>query len=55
MSLNLDDYIKTLRGGGCIPERAVRRIVEKVKEIMIEESNVQPVSAPVTLCGDIHG
>jgi len=26
-----------------------------VKELLIEESNVQPVSAPVTVCGDIHG
>lgn len=26
-----------------------------MKELLIEESNVQPVSAPVTVCGDIHG
>ena len=55
MSLNLDDHLQTLRGGGCIPERQIRMIVEKVKEILVEESNVQPISAPVTLCGDIHG
>ena len=27
----------------------------QAKEILREESNVQPVSAPVTVCGDIHG
>lgn len=26
-----------------------------MKEILIEESNVQPVNSPVTVCGDIHG
>ena len=25
-----------------------------VKELLLEESNVQPVYAPVTVCGDIH-
>merc|ERR1712100_831504 len=25
------------------------------REILIKESNVQPVSCPVTVCGDIHG
>ncbi|GFP88534.1 phytochrome-associated serine/threonine-protein phosphatase [Phtheirospermum japonicum] len=36
----------------------VKRIMDlsrKVKEILIEESNVQPVNSPVTVCGDIHG
>lgn len=28
---------------------------QKVKELLLEESNVQPVAAPVTICGDIHG
>ena len=27
----------------------------QAKEILQEESNVQPVKAPVTICGDIHG
>lgn len=27
----------------------------KVKEILVEENNVQLVRAPVTICGDIHG
>ena len=27
----------------------------QVKEILAEESNVQPVNSPVTVCGDIHG
>lgn len=32
-----------------------RRNISQVKEILIEESNVQPVNSPVTVCGDIHG
>ena len=39
----------------CLTERETRLLCEKVKEILMEESNVQPVSAPVTICGDIHG
>lgn len=27
----------------------------QVKEILAEDSNVQPVNSPVTVCGDIHG
>ncbi|KAM1429780.1 hypothetical protein ACFX2I_045933 [Malus domestica] len=33
----------------------VRVLCEKAKEILMEESNVQPVKSPVTICGDIYG
>ncbi|PWA39407.1 serine/threonine-protein phosphatase PP2A catalytic subunit [Artemisia annua] len=33
----------------------VRVLCEKAKEILMVESNVQPVKSPVTICGDIHG
>ncbi|KAL5976733.1 Serine/threonine-protein phosphatase PP2A-4 catalytic subunit [Asimina triloba] len=33
----------------------VRGLCEKAKEILMDESNVQPVKSPVTICGDIHG
>jgi serine/threonine-protein phosphatase PP1-1/serine/threonine-protein phosphatase 6 catalytic subunit len=35
--------------------RAVCLCVCQVKDLLVEESNVQPVQAPVTVCGDIHG
>lgn len=28
---------------------------DKAREILSEESNVQPVRCPITVCGDIHG
>jgi hypothetical protein len=30
-------------------------LCEYVKDLLLEESNVQPISAPVAVCGDIHG
>lgn len=33
----------------------MKELCEIVKEYMMEESNIQPVSTPVTICGDIHG
>lgn len=33
----------------------VKNLCDKAREILIEESNVQPVKCPVTVCGDIHG
>ena len=38
-----------------LPEHEVRTLCSKAKEILVNESNVQQVRAPVTVCGDIHG
>ncbi|CAI4210882.1 unnamed protein product [Parascedosporium putredinis] len=38
-----------------IPEAQVREICHKARELLIEEGNVVTVTAPVTICGDIHG
>ena len=55
MSVDIDNWLETVKGGKVLPERELRILCEKVKELLIEESNVQPVQAPVTICGDIHG
>ncbi|PFH34737.1 protein phosphatase 4, catalytic subunit [Besnoitia besnoiti] len=54
MSL-LDRQIEQLRRCECIPEREVKVLCAKAKEILVEESNVQRVDVPVTICGDVHG
>ena len=49
---------EVLRGGKSgdpIDGATLERICAQVKEILVEESNVQPVNSPVTVCGDIHG
>ena len=33
----------------------MRELCTLVKELLLEEGNIQPVSSPVTICGDIHG
>jgi len=53
--MNLDSWIETVRQCKYLPEEDLKRLCDKVKDILLEESNVQPVSSPVTVCGDIHG
>ncbi|CAI9770506.1 unnamed protein product [Fraxinus pennsylvanica] len=52
---NLDGQIDQLMQCKPLLEQEVRALCEKAKEILMEESNVQPVKSPVTICGDIHG
>jgi len=53
--MNLDRQIEHLLECKPLPEAEVKALCEKAKEILTTESNVQPVRAPVTVCGDIHG
>eukprot|EP01121_Diplochlamys_sp_Union-15-3_P007611 TRINITY_DN1948_c0_g1_i1.p1 TRINITY_DN1948_c0_g1~~TRINITY_DN1948_c0_g1_i1.p1 ORF type:complete len:307 (+),score=32.50 TRINITY_DN1948_c0_g1_i1:51-971(+) len=51
----LDEWVKQLKECKYLEEPKLKRLCEMVKELLLEESNVQPVSSPVTICGDIHG
>ena len=55
MGGDLDEWIALVRKCELIPERDLKHLCEYVQEIMLEESTVQPVQSPVTICGDIHG
>lgn len=55
MGMDLDGWIATMKKGGNLPEWDLKQLCEYVKELLIEESNVQPISSPCTVCGDIHG
>ena len=50
-----DEWLEDLKELKCISEEDLKKLCEKAKEIFIEESNVQNVSAPVIICEDIHG
>ncbi|KAI0175939.1 Metallo-dependent phosphatase [Hypoxylon sp. FL1284] len=52
---DLDKAIAQLRACRPIPEPQVRELCHKARELLIEEGNVVTVTAPVTICGDIHG
>ena len=55
MLLDVDDCIATLQQGECVSEKALRQLCQYVSELLMEESNVQPVLSPVTVVGDLHG
>jgi serine/threonine-protein phosphatase 2A catalytic subunit len=50
-----DTQIDQLRECKPLSEDKIKTLCEFAKEILVNESNVQPVKTPVTICGDIHG
>jgi len=51
----VDGWIEKVRRCQHLTEGELKQLCDMVKEILMEESNVQPVNSPVTVCGDIHG
>jgi serine/threonine-protein phosphatase 4 catalytic subunit len=52
---DLDEQIERLKRCDYLKESEVKQLCQKAREILVDESNVQRVDAPVTICGDIHG
>jgi len=53
--VDIDKWIAEVEQKNHLSERDFHTLCDMVKDILGEESNVQPVSTPVTVCGDIHG
>ena len=52
---DLDRWIENIKQCELLPELDLKHLCEYVQDLMLEESTVQPVQSPVTICGDIHG
>ena len=50
-----DKWIDQLMRCEHLSEPEMKILCDRVRSILMEESNIQPVSSPVTICGDIHG
>ena len=55
MSTDLDLWIEKLYSCKALTEAEVKLLCDRAKEVLLEESNVQPIRCPVTVCGDVHG
>ena len=54
-SVDLDECIESLYKKNLLAESVIEAICAKTKELLMQESNVVHVQAPVTVVGDIHG
>lgn len=55
-TLDPDEWICRMRDNSeILPERLLKVACQRLKDILIEENNVQPVQLPVVICGDLHG
>ena len=51
----VDGWLDKVRKCEHLSESELKQLCDLVREILMEESNVQPVSSPVIVCGDVHG
>ena len=54
-SVDLDECISRLYKKELLAESVIEAICAKTKELLMRESNVVHVKAPITVVGDIHG
>ena len=55
MHYDIDKFIEQLYHCKPLKKHEIKFLIEKSKEILSQEKNVQDVPCPVTVCGDIHG
>lgn len=54
-SVDLDECIERLYRKELLADSVIEAVCAKTKELLMKESNVVHIQAPVTVVGDIHG
>jgi len=54
-TVDLDECIDRLYNKELLADSVIEAICAKTKELLMKESNVVHIAAPVTVVGDIHG
>ena len=54
-SFDVDRFLSQALKGEVLDEISIKLICAKVKEILVNETNVKEVNSPVTIVGDVHG
>ncbi|ORZ38155.1 Metallo-dependent phosphatase-like protein [Catenaria anguillulae PL171] len=55
MGIDLDQCIERLYARQLLDARVVKLICEQLTEVLVLESNIQNLSTPITVVGDVHG
>jgi hypothetical protein len=53
--VDIDECIQTVKACRPLDELKMLYLCNILKAMLLEESNIQPISTPVTIAGDIHG
>jgi serine/threonine-protein phosphatase PPG1 len=53
--MDVDGCLERCLSGELLSEAEIKEICAKVKELLVFESNVVNLHAPVTVVGDVHG
>jgi hypothetical protein len=53
--MNIQEIIERVKKEEVIEEVTVKKVCRTIQEIFMGESNVELVSSPINLVGDVHG
>lgn len=52
---DVDAWLESLKQGNLLPPHVLQFVCRRLQYTLSQESNVQPLSAPVAIIGDVHG
>lgn len=53
--MNIQNILERIKNEEVIEEFLIRKLCKCIQEVFMGESNLEPVSSPIILVGDVHG